>query len=107
VSLWGFFIVVLVVLLGVALAYDLKARRRRRGLPGESSKARRQGVGRVEQDRRTDTRVRPETSETQTASASAAETSESTGRRSRCPRFSLRSALSCWWELRPSASPSF
>jgi len=38
-----------VALLGVALAYDLKARRHHSGLSGESSKAHRQGAGRIGQ----------------------------------------------------------
>jgi hypothetical protein len=52
VSILGFFIVVLAVLFGVAVIYDLRSRHRRR-LPGS-------GARRAEQDRRSDARARPE-----------------------------------------------
>jgi len=52
VSILGFFIVLLAVLLGVAVIYDLRSRHRRR-LPGS-------GARRAEQDRRSDARARPE-----------------------------------------------
>jgi len=56
-SILGFFIVLVAVLFGVAVVYDLRSRhRRRRGLPGESGP----GARRAAQDRRSDARARPE-----------------------------------------------
>ena len=52
-SILGFFAVLLAVLLGVAVVYDLRSRHRHRRLPGT-------GARRAEQDRRSDARARPE-----------------------------------------------
>ncbi len=60
-NLLGYMLLALVLIIGVAVVYDLRARRRHRGLSGEFREEGRQNALRDEQNRRSPAaRTRPE-----------------------------------------------